>query len=106
MSVLEAFAAGVPVVCTPVGGLPEVLVDGCNGLLVPPGDVGSLADAILRLLDDEALRSQLAAGALSTWRRDHAIERYARRLTVEWQLAARRIPPATREPAQPPTVGG
>jgi glycosyltransferase involved in cell wall biosynthesis len=98
MSVLEAFAAGVPVICTPVGGLPEVVVNEGNGLLVPTGDIRSLTNAILRLLDDEPLRMRMAAGAFGTWQRDHSIERYAHRLTMEWQLAATRTPRRTREP--------
>jgi glycosyltransferase involved in cell wall biosynthesis len=99
MSVLEAFAAGVPVVCTPVGGLPEVVVDGENGLLVSPGDAASLERAILGLLEDEPLRTRLAAGALNTWRHCHCIEQYTHRLRDEWQLAARHIPVAAGEPA-------
>ncbi len=90
MSVLESFAAGVPVVCTPVGGLAEIISDGLNGLLVSPGDAGGLADAILRLLQDEPLRGRLAAAARATWRRDHSIDQYARRLVVEWGQAASR----------------
>lgn len=48
--VLEAFAAGVPVIATAVGGTPEVVEDGTNGYLVPPGDAATLADRIARLL--------------------------------------------------------
>jgi glycosyltransferase involved in cell wall biosynthesis len=100
MSVLEAFSAGVPVICTPVGGLPEVVIHESNGLLVPTGDNRSLTDAILRLLDDEPLRTRMAAGALSTWQRDHSVDRYARRLTTEWHLAATQSPRRTGEPAE------
>lgn len=58
--VLEALALGTPVVSTPVTGIPEAVIHDRTGLLVPAGDVGSLADALARLLDDPALRCRLA----------------------------------------------
>jgi len=53
-------AAGVPVVATRIAGIPELVDNGECGLLVPPGDVASLVDAIEALLDDPALRSRFA----------------------------------------------
>lgn len=61
LSILEAMAAGLPVVASNVGGVPEVVVEGETGFLVPPGDPQSLAAAIERLLDDSALRHRLGA---------------------------------------------
>lgn len=58
---LEALTVGTPVVATAVGGNPEILTDGVNGLLVPPGDPRALAAAIGRLLADPALAERLAA---------------------------------------------
>jgi glycosyltransferase involved in cell wall biosynthesis len=58
---LEAMAAGLPVVSTTVGGVPEVVRDGDTGLLVPPRDPAALAAAILRLARDEGLRHRLGA---------------------------------------------
>lgn len=62
-AVLEALAAGTPVVATAVGGVPEVVRDGENGLLVPAGDVEAIAEAIRRIVEDEGLRRSLAAAA-------------------------------------------
>ncbi|MCA9423316.1 MAG: glycosyltransferase family 4 protein, partial [Nitrospira sp.] len=56
---LEAGLFGKPVVGTTAGGVPETLDNGCAGLLVAPEDATSLASAMLRLLDDEALRATL-----------------------------------------------
>jgi len=60
-SIMNAQAAGVPVVATRAGGIPEIVQDGASGLLVPPGDPKSLAAAILRMLDDESLRVRCTA---------------------------------------------
>jgi glycosyltransferase involved in cell wall biosynthesis len=59
----EAMAHGRPVVATAVGGLPDMVVDGETGLLVPPGDAPSLRAAVDRLLADPALRRRLGAAA-------------------------------------------
>ena len=60
---VEALAVGTPVVATAVGGVPEVVHDDLNGLLVQPNDPAALASAIRRVLDDGELRDRLAAGA-------------------------------------------
>lgn len=62
-SILDAFAAGVPVVATAAGGIPEVVQDGESGLLCPVGDAAALARAAMQLLTDHALRTRLAGGA-------------------------------------------
>jgi len=59
----EAFLAGVPVVASRVGGIPEAVVDGVNGLLVEPGDVEDMRRALVRLVDDPALLARLREGA-------------------------------------------
>jgi glycosyltransferase involved in cell wall biosynthesis len=66
---LEASAAGLPLVVTAVGGLPEIVAHGDTGEVVPPGDAQALADALGRLLADAALRARYgAAGATRTAR--------------------------------------
>jgi colanic acid/amylovoran biosynthesis glycosyltransferase len=58
---MEAMAAGVPVVATQIAGIPELVTDGHSGLLVSPGDVDAAAHAIFRLLEDANLRNRFAA---------------------------------------------
>jgi glycosyltransferase involved in cell wall biosynthesis len=62
-SAVEALSLGVPVVATSVGGVPEVVRDGENGLLVRPGSPDELAAALSRVLEEPGLRERLAAGA-------------------------------------------
>ena len=64
-AILEAMASGVPVVSTPVSGIPEVIEHGTTGLLIPPGDVSALAAAVERLLLDAELRSRLGRAGRS-----------------------------------------
>lgn len=59
MSVLEAMAFGIPVITSPVGGIPELITDGVNGLLVPPGSITDLSNALNKLYDSNALRVEL-----------------------------------------------
>ncbi len=58
-SLIEAMAMKLPVVSTPVTGIPEIVEDGVEGILVPPNDEIALSDAMLRLIEDEPLRLEL-----------------------------------------------
>ena len=60
-SVLEAMSAGLPCVSTPVGGIPEAVIDGETGYLVEAGDVPALAGALEKLVADEELRLSMGA---------------------------------------------
>jgi glycosyltransferase involved in cell wall biosynthesis len=59
LAALEPMAHGIPVIASNAGGLPEVVVDGETGLLVPPGDEAALEAALRRLLDDPAERIRM-----------------------------------------------
>lgn len=63
MAMLESMAHGKAIVVTPVGGIPEAVQHGAQGLLVPPGKVDQLAEALEALLSDAALRERLGDGA-------------------------------------------
>ena len=81
--VVESLAAGTPVIATSVGGIPELVESGVNGLLVPPRDPAALADAIGRLVTEPGLRDRLAANAPSSVSRfapDRVLEQLAQTL--------------------------
>jgi len=67
--VLEAMACGIPVIGSNVGGIPDMIKQGYNGLLVEPGDAQSLSEAITDILLNNTLRKRLSTGALSTVQR-------------------------------------
>jgi glycosyltransferase involved in cell wall biosynthesis len=95
MSVLEGLSHGLAVVTTPVGAHLEVIEPEVSGILVPPGDVTALADALARVIEDESLRSRLARGARNRFLEAFDIRRYAARLE---QLHAGLFAPQTDHP--------
>jgi glycosyltransferase involved in cell wall biosynthesis len=64
--IVEAFCRARPVVASRVGGIPDLVQDAVNGLLVEPGDTGALADALVRVLTDRGLAERLASAAHSS----------------------------------------
>ena len=78
-SVIEAMATGLPVIATPVGAIPEIIQDGANGLLVPPGDPAAPEAAIRHLLADGALARRLGQAAWQTVQDRYSAERVTQR---------------------------
>jgi glycosyltransferase involved in cell wall biosynthesis len=68
VALMEALASGRPVVSSRMTGIPELVVDGVNGILIPPGDADALVAALQRLATDPALRRALAAAGPPTVR--------------------------------------
>jgi glycosyltransferase involved in cell wall biosynthesis len=81
MSVLEGMAHGLAVITTPVGAHLEVIEPEVSGLLVPPGDVGALALALVRVIDGKDLRRQLGAAARQRYLEKFEVRAYAARLS-------------------------
>lgn len=79
VAAVEAMAAGLPVVCTNVGGLRDVVRDTVDGLLVPPGDPGALAAAICKVAEDKGLRSTFGKNGAAR-ASDFTVERMAGRV--------------------------
>lgn len=80
---VQAMATGLPVLCTSVGGLPEVVVENVTGRLVPPGDIEALADGIVTLMSDPATRRAMGDAG-----RRRAQEEYGAPLCAERHLTA------------------
>jgi glycosyltransferase involved in cell wall biosynthesis len=81
MALLEAMSWQLAVISSPVGGIPTVLRDQENGLLVTPGDVDSLSRALSSLLADPDLRSRLSEAARATVEREYSLESSIRKLS-------------------------
>ena len=94
LAVIEAMAAGLPVVAFAAGALPELVTTGVEGTLVPPNDLPALAHAIRRLVHDPQTHQQAAEAALrraSTFTRAAMAAGYRRALAIENALET---PPA------------
>jgi len=87
-SLLDAMAAGKPIVATRTGGIPEVVADGETGLLVPPRDEEALADAIVRLLKDPDLRREMGEAGRVRARNLFSLERMVQNTLNVYQRVA------------------
>jgi glycosyltransferase involved in cell wall biosynthesis len=86
-------AAGLPIAATCVGGVPEILVSGETGLLVPPRDPAAMSEALAKLLSDAELSRRLGQSAQEEALSSYTLESYRRRLVTLYQdtlLAASR----------------
>jgi glycosyltransferase involved in cell wall biosynthesis len=99
-AMIEAMAAGMAVVATPVGSIPDVIRDGVNGFLVPPGDVDGLAAALRKLVDAPGTRRQFGERAHEVARTRFGVETAARAL-VELLCGAARKPRQRASTAAP-----
>jgi glycosyltransferase involved in cell wall biosynthesis len=93
MVVLEAMAAGLPVVASAVGGVPELIVDGDSGVLFAPGDVDALAAALEQLAADGRLRQRLGGSARARAEQRHSLDEMRRQYAELYrsELAARGV---------------
>ena len=90
---MEAMAAGVPVITTRIAGIPELVKDGESGLLIAPGDAGATAAAIHQLVEDPSLRTRLAAAGRRKVEQEFDIGVEARRFAA---ILARALATAAR----------
>ncbi len=73
-SILQSMAAGVPVVATRVGGVPEIIINEQSGLLVPPSDHIALASSIIRLINNPTLQNSIISNAREFVLKEHSVE--------------------------------
>ncbi len=90
MAMLEAMAAGLGVIVTRVGAIPEVITDGVEGFLVDPGDVETLSDRIVRLSEDGQLRKTMGAAARRKVIQHYSLDRMAERIYGLYEEVTRR----------------
>jgi glycosyltransferase involved in cell wall biosynthesis len=100
VALLEAMSCGVPIVATPVGGIPDFIDDGVEALLVPPGPGTALADAILTVLQDPALRGRLREQAHARVGRDYSYAAVLAQLRAVYAELGVPVPPP-KLPRQP-----
>ena len=94
MILVEAMACGLPVVASQSGGIPEVFQDGRSGILVQPGDVDSLVEAIERVFENREAAARMSQAARTRAGRDFDLAAYAVEVEALYERAAVQRPEA------------
>jgi colanic acid/amylovoran biosynthesis glycosyltransferase len=103
---MEAMACGLPVVSSQLSGIPELVEHEVSGLLLPPGDVEALAEALARLAEDDVLRARLGSAARERVLADFDLDRNARQLVELFAVGVVARPlPTTRGPLATAAAG-
>ena len=87
MTILETMARGIPSITTRIAAIPEAVTDGWNGILLQPGDIEGLAEAILRLTSDQELRSKFRDRCYETAKDRFSLERHMEQLMAVYRKA-------------------
>lgn len=88
-SILEAMAAGSPIVSTTVGGIPEAVLDGINGYLVAPGDITALSQALASLCKDKTLRNRMGKASQELILEKFNINKIVQQIVTLYKVVAR-----------------
>ena len=89
-TILEAMAAGLPIVATNVGGTPEIIQSGVNGILVPPRDPNALMEAIHKVITNRTLASQFGTSAQQWVQKERSLERMVQQYMDVYQSLLRK----------------
>ena len=92
LSILEAMRSGLPIIASDVGGVPELVVDGVTGRLVPPEDPDALAAAMQELADDPALRARMGQAGRDRFEAQFSMDRLRDRVTAVYDALSLNSP--------------
>ena len=95
VALMEALASGVPAISTALSGIPEIIEDGVTGLLVEPSSVAELADAVVRLVRDPALRERMGSAAVHRAHANFSAQAWFTRLLPIYRAAIEKRTPTS-----------
>ena len=81
MALLEAMAMGIPIVATAVGGVPDIIEDGKNGLLIKAGDPLQLSETIMKIINDKNISNKFSKNGRQIVENKFSIERWVNKIT-------------------------